>query len=91
MANKLPVTTRFFSAGGVSLEETKWGYGDNKSLLIPESRYSQEYFDREIFNIVYHLKQPLTEVMKWTYRQRKTMWQLYLDQRAFEEKDNKSK
>ena len=76
--------TGFFTTGGVTLDYTKWGYRD-VTPLIPELRHSQEYFDREIFNLVYHLKQPLTEVMRWSYRERKTMWRLYLEQREFEE------
>lgn len=78
----------FFNTSGVTLEYTKWGYKDATPLL-PESRYSEEFFNREIFNIVFHMRQPLTEVMKWTYKERKTMWQLYLEQREFDAENSK--
>lgn len=85
MGDQFPFEPGFFTSSGVTtLEYTKWGYKD-VTPLIPETRYSQEYLDREVFNLVYHLKQPFTEVMKWSYRERKVMWRLYLEQREFEE------
>ena len=84
MEPEFPDSTGFFITSGVTLEYTKCGYRDVTPLL-PELKLSQDYLDREIFNLVYHLKQPLTDVMRWSYRQRKTMWRLYLEQREFEE------
>jgi hypothetical protein len=37
-----------------------------------------------MFNLIYHLKQSLSEVMKWPASFRDTMWSLYLEQLKIE-------
>jgi len=38
-----------------------------------------------MFNIVYHLHQQYDQVERWTPKQRKLRWELYLEQKKFEE------
>lgn len=51
----------------------------NWSLFFNDSSWN------DIMNMVYHLKQPLSEVLNWCPRDRTKAWDWYLAQRKYEE------
>ncbi len=64
-----------------------WGCSD-LGMFIPMLGAEPEKLDKEVYNIVYHLKQQRSEVMSWSTRTRTTMWNLHLKQLEFERKDS---
>jgi len=43
-------------------------------------------FEQETFNLIYHLRQPRSEVMSWPTSVRRDMWRRYMKQREFEQR-----
>ena len=58
----------------------------DRSLFVPLLDYSLAGFNQEIFNLVFHIKQQWSEVMSWPSSVRGAMWNLFKEQRKFDEK-----
>lgn len=63
----------------------EWGLVD-RSIFVPMQGYTETNFNQEVFNLVFHLKQQWSDVMSWPSSVRVAMWEMFLEQRKFDEK-----
>ena len=67
----------------MALPLTRWGHSDY-SVFYPHN-LTEENLMKEIFNLVFHLKLSVTEVLTMPTKMRQDLWKLFLDQRKFDE------
>ena len=69
----------------MALPLTRWGHSDS-SVFYPHN-VTETNLMKEIFNLVFHLKLSVTEVLTMPTKMRQDLWKLFLDQRKFDESE----
>lgn len=67
----------------VSGDYVHWGFKDG-TIFCPQLFVSEEALNQQFFNLMYHLKLSLSEVMAWSHTMRVDMWERYLAQLKYE-------
>ena len=69
----------------MALPLTRLGHSDS-SVFYPHN-VSEENLMKEVFNLVFHLKLSVTEVLSLPTKFRHKLWAMFLDQRKFDESE----